>query len=170
MHTRSISPVFLLFATIFNFSFLVTGAPAQAGEKTYRVGHIVISQAWAKETPRAARTGAAYFTIANDGSKADYLVSVTSPIAQKVSLHAHRMIGNTMGMAPVLGITVPAGQTVTLKQGGRHVMLIGLTKPIKDGDKISLVLSFKHSGSIKIIAVAGLPPGTRNEGHGAKPR
>ncbi len=170
MHTRSISPVFLLFAAIFNFSFLVTGAPVQASEKTYKIGHIVISQAWAAETPRAARTGAAYFTVANDGSKADYLISVTSPIAQKVSLHAHRMIGNTMRMAPVLGITVPTGQTVTLKPGGRHVMLIGLTKPIKDGDKISLVLSFKRSGSIKIIAVAGRPPGARNEGHSEKPR
>jgi len=162
MRMKSISPVLLLFAAIFSGGVLVTGA--QAGEKTYTTGHMVIGRAWAAETPRVAKTGAAYFTMANGGPKADYLISVTSPIAQNVALHAHRMVGNVMQMAPVLGIAIPTGQTVALKPGGRHVMLIGLSKPLKDGDKIPLTLSFKHSGTVQVVAVVGLPPGARKKG------
>ena len=73
------------------------------------------------------------------------------------------MVGNVMQMAPVLGIAIPSGQTVALKLGGRHVMLIGLSKPLKDGDKVSLILSFKNSGSVQVIAVVGLPPGARSK-------
>jgi copper(I)-binding protein len=74
-----------------------------------------------------------------------------------------------MQMAPVLGMAIPSGQTVALKPGGRHVMLIGLTAPLKDGDKIPLTLSFKNSGSVQIIAVVGLPPGARKKGRSDKP-
>lgn len=160
---RSISPVLLLFTAVFG-AVLVAGTAAIAGEKTYTTGHMVIGRAWAAETPRVAKTGAAYFTMANGGPKADYLISVTSPIAQNVALHAHRMVGNVMQMAPVLGIAIPSGQTVALKPGGRHVMLIGLSKPLKDGDKIPLTLSFKHSGTVQVVAVVGLPPGARKKG------
>ena len=163
MRTKSISPVLLLFAAVFSGVIFVAGAPAQAGEKTYKAGHIVIGGAWAAETPRVAKTGGAYFTMANGGPRADYLISVTSSIAQNVALHAHRMVGNVMQMAPVLGIAIPSGQTVALKLGGRHVMLIGLSKPLKDGDKVSLILSFKNSGSVQVIAVVGLPPGARSK-------
>lgn len=168
MRTKFLSPVLLLFATVFSAA-LFMGTAAQAGEKTYKAAAMVIGSAWAAETPRGAKTGAAYFTMTNGGSKADYLISVTSPVARNVALHAHRMVGNVMQMAPVLGITIPAGQLVALKPGGRHVMLIGLTKPLKDGDKVPLVLSFKYSGSVQIVAVVGLPPGARKKGRSYKP-
>ena len=116
-----------------------------------------------------AKTGAVYFTMANGGTKADYLISVTSPFAQSVALHANRMVGNVMQMAPVLGMAIPSGQTVALKPGGRHVMLIGLTTPLKDGDKIPLTLSFKNSGSVQIIAIVGLPPRRPQKGRSYKP-
>ena len=163
MRTKSLSLVLLLFAAIYSTA-LVTGTAVQAGEKTYAVGPMVIGRAWAAETPRVAKTGAVYFTMANSGTKADYLISVTSPLAQSVALHAHRMVGNVMQMAPVLGMAIPSGQTVALKPGGRHVMLIGLTAPLKDGDKIPLTLSFKNSGSVQIIAIARLPPNARKKG------
>jgi copper(I)-binding protein len=162
MRTKSLSLALLLFAAVYSTA-LVTGTAVQAGEKTYAAGPMVIDRAWAAETPRVAKTGAVYFTMANGGIKADYLIFVTSPRAQSVVLHAHRMVGNVMQMAAVFGIAIPPNQTVALKPGGRHVMLIGLTKPLKDGDKIPLTLSFKNSGSVQIIAVVGLP-------HGARPK
>jgi hypothetical protein len=168
MRTKSLSFVLLLFGAVYSAT-LVTGTAVQAGEKTYTVGPMVIGRAWAAETPRVAKTGAVYFTMANGGTKADYLISITSPLTQSVALHAHRMVGNVMQMAPVLGMAIPSGQTVALKPGGRHVMLIGLTAPLKDGDKIPLTLSFKNSGSVQIIAVVGLPPGARKKGRSDKP-
>ncbi len=164
MRRKFISPVLLLFAAVFGGGVFVTGAAAQAGEKTYTTGHMMVGGAWAAETPRVAKTGAAYFTMANSGPKADYLIAVSSPIAQNVAPHAHRMVGNVMQMAPVLGIAIPSGQTVALKPGGRHVMLIGLSQPLKGGDRVPLTLSFKHSGSVQIIAVVGLSPGARKKG------
>ena len=168
MRTKSLSLVLLLFAAVYSTA-LVTGTAVQAGEETYTVGPIVIGRAWAAETPHVAKTGAAYFTMTNGSTKADYLISVTSPLAQGVVLHAHRMVGNVMQMVPALGIAIPPGQTVALKPGGRHVMLIGLTTPLKDGDKIPLTLSFKNSGSVQIIATVGLPPRRPQKGRSYKP-
>jgi len=168
MRTESLSLAFLLFAAVYSTT-LVTGTAAQAGEETYTVGPMVIGRAWAAETPHVAKTGAAYFTMTNGGTKADYLISVTSPLARSVVLHAHRMVGNVMQMAPALGMAIPPGQTVALKPGGRHVMLIGLATPLKDGDKIPLTLSFKNSGSAQITAVVGLPLRRPQKGRSYKP-
>jgi hypothetical protein len=42
-----------------------------------------------------------------------------------------------MKMRQVDAIDLPAGQTVELKPGGYHLMLMGLKAPLKDGDKRS---------------------------------
>ena len=54
----------------------------------YRIGSIVITQAWARATPKGASTGAAYMTITNTGSAADRVSCVSSdatPIVKSIS-------------------------------------------------------------------------------------
>jgi copper(I)-binding protein len=71
------------------------------------------------------------------------LVAVASPVAMLAEIHEMKMDGNTMRMAEVPFIELPAGQPVELKPGGYHLMLMGLKQTLKDGDSVPLVLTIE---------------------------
>ena len=66
-----------------------------------------------------------------------------------------------MTMQPVESIAVPAGESVELKPGGYHVMLMDLRKPIAAGDKVPITLTIRGPGSkevkLKVTAEARAP-------------
>ena len=70
--------------------------------------------------------------------------------ATAVELHQTSMEGGMMKMAPVDGIALPAGERVELKPGGLHVMLIGLQRELKAGEKLKLKLYFEQAGAQEI--------------------
>ena len=54
------------------------------------------------------------------------------------------------------GINLPAGQPVTLKPGGMHIMLMGLKQPLKQGESFPLTLSLQKGGMKEVnVAVEG---------------
>ena len=48
------------------------------------------------------------------------------------------------------GYTVPAGEALVLKPGGKHIMLIDLTRPLVTGDVFSLTLNFEDGSGLTI--------------------
>jgi copper(I)-binding protein len=58
-----------------------------------------------------------------------------------------------MRMRPLTAIDIPAGQTVTLSPGGTHIMLLGLTQPLREGQSFPLTLSFDHAGQREVTVV-----------------
>ena len=67
-----------------------------------------VSGAWVRVPMNAAGPAAAYLRIANTGSGADALVSVSSPAADAVELH-ESMMGDdgSMGMRPIDELAIP---------------------------------------------------------------
>lgn len=64
-----------------------------------------------------------------------------------------------MQMRPVDRIAIPAGQSVALKPGGYHVMLLDLKAPLKLGSKLEITLTFEKAGEVKVMAdVLDAPP------------
>lgn len=57
-----------------------------------------------------------------------------------------------MTMQPVESIPVPAGETVELKPGGYHVMLLEVKKVLAVGDTIDVTLTFEKAGEITTTA------------------
>jgi periplasmic copper chaperone A len=105
-----------------------------------------VKQAWGRCTRGAAKTGSAYFTVVNEGDEPDRLTAASSPVAKTVELHETRMDGDVMRMRPVSGMEVPAGGSLELKRGGRHVMLIGVADDQPSGPTFPLTLTFEKSG------------------------
>ena len=62
------------------------------------------------------------------------------------------MGGGMMTMQPVESIAVPAGETVELKPGGYHVMLLEVKKVLAVGDTIDVTLTFEKAGEVKATA------------------
>lgn len=111
---------------------------------------IVIEDAFARGGPRS---GAAFFTIRNDGEQDDRLLFVETDVAGRAELHTHSEDENgVVRMRPVGdgAITVPAGGTHALQRGGDHVMLMDLDAPLEQGARISVTLHFETAGEVSV--------------------
>lgn len=126
-----------------------------AGAAPVRLGDLEISGGFARATPPGAEVGGGFLTIRNDGS-ADRLVSASSPLAARVEIHEMAMQDNVMTMRPLPdGLALPAGETVALKPGGFHLMLMGLKQPLAEGETVPLTLTFEKAGSVDAALLVG---------------
>lgn len=131
-----------------------------------RAEDLVIEHPWARASIGAARTGAAYMTIRNEGAAADRLVAAASEAAEKVELHAHIAEGDIMRMRPAEAIEIPAGGSVELRPGGLHLMLMGLRYPLKEGEVFPATLTFERAGEVRIgVEVEAAAAGRGHQGH-----
>ncbi|MFE7120279.1 copper chaperone PCu(A)C [Streptomyces sp. NPDC057654] len=96
--------------------------------------------------PAMADMAAAYFTVKNDGGKADRLTSVSSALSPDVTMHVTE--GSQMKEAKSLD--VPAGGELTLSRGGNHLMLGKLGHLPKVGEKIAFTLHFADSKPVTV--------------------
>jgi copper(I)-binding protein len=116
---------------------------------------IRISDPWARPSPKMATSGAAYMIIENKGNEDDALIGVEGDVSDAIEIHEMLIDeNNVMRMKPVEGqrLVIPAKSKVELKPGGYHIMLIGLKKPLQEGEEIEITLKFEKSGDIKVKA------------------
>lgn len=120
-----------------------------------QTGQLEVSNAWARATPAKTENGIAYLTIRS--STPDRLVSVSSPVAKKAELNTMEMSGMVMKMRPLASLDIPAGQPVTLKPSGEHIMLLGLDGPLREGQSFSLTLTFEKAGAREVTVTVEKP-------------
>jgi copper(I)-binding protein len=138
--------------------------PGAAEAHDYKLGPLEIEHPWAR--PSTGKTGAAYFVIRNDGKSDDALLKVECARAAKVQVHEMKMDGAIMRMRAVERLAIPAGGAVSVAPGGLHVMLVGLTGPLKDGEAFPMTLVFEKAGSIVVSVKVETPAATPDAGHG----
>ena len=98
----------------------------------------IVKDAWVRGTVAQQKaTGAFMQVTSTQGGK---LLSASSPVAGVVEIHEMLMEGSTMKMRAVTAIDLPAGQSVNLKPGGYHVMLMDLKAPLKAGESVPITL------------------------------
>lgn len=96
-----------------------------------------------------ARAGAAFMTILNEGGPDDRLIGAHFDGAVRTELHTHIDEDGVMRMVHVEeGFAVPSGSDFSLQRGGPHVMFMGLTEPFKEGETLSVTLTFENAGEI----------------------
>jgi copper(I)-binding protein len=129
------------------------------------LAQIHIENAWSRATPPGAKIGVGYMTIRNASAAADKLLGASSPAAEKVETHITIRDGDISRMREVQGYDIPANGVFELKPGGAHLMLMNLKAPLKEGDKVPLVLKFERSGEVK-VELNVEPMGGMRETHG----
>jgi copper(I)-binding protein len=102
----------------------------------------IVKDAWVRLPPPGADIAAAYLTL--EAKQPLTLSGAKSPAAEAVELHSMSMKNGVMEMRHLPALELAPGKPVTLEPGGLHLMLINLKKPLKAGDKVRLVLSFKQ--------------------------
>jgi periplasmic copper chaperone A len=139
-------------------------AAANAQAKDFDVGSIHISEPWARATPKGASSGAAYMTITNNGKTPDRVACVSSDASAECQIHTMTMDNGVMMMRPVEGgLEIKPGESLTLRPGGFHMMLVNLKHPLEAGDTLTATLKFDSAGTIDvqypIAAIGAAAPG-----------
>ena len=93
-------------------------------------------------------------------------MSAKTIAARMASLHTHVMKDNIMRMERVAGLDIPAGGRVTLRPGGYHLLLMGLTGPLVQGHGYDLSLTFGKAGTLTVELII-MGPGARSRHHGS---
>ena len=142
------------FLLLFALGFAIT---TSAAAHDYMLGDIHIMKPWSRPLPAVSVNGAAYMTIMNKGATPDRLLSVSTLAARKAELHNHTMEGGLMKMRRVGNLNITPGDGTVLQPGGLHVMLMGLTEPLVEGQSFALTLNFERAGSIEVTVVIFVP-------------
>jgi periplasmic copper chaperone A len=128
-------------------SGLVVGSAHAAGSAPT----VEVADAWSRPAAAGLPTGVAYATLVNHAAAADRLVSASSPVVGRVSVHRSTMTAGVMRMEPVPdGLELPPGRPVGLKPGGYHLMLSGLKGGLKLGQRYPMTFRFAHAHSVTV--------------------
>jgi periplasmic copper chaperone A len=135
---------------IFMFALLSLTAKGWAGDLAMIEGYAPKSL-----TPTAS-SAAVYFTISNKGA-ADRIITISTPAASGAMIHESKIVDGVASMDMLQNVEVPAGGTLEMSQGGLHVMLVGLKAPLKEGEMLSLEVTFEKAGVMKVeVPVTGI--------------
>jgi copper(I)-binding protein len=107
-----------------------------------------ISRPWVRAATTVEDMGGGFFTVENKGDEPDRLMVASTPAAEKVAIHAIKVVGPNIKMQPLdNGLAVPPRTTITLKPRGYHLVLTGLKAPLVVGAKVPVVLTFEKAGT-----------------------
>lgn len=160
------------------FTFIATMCVATASHgHSYQIGDLKVRHPFARATVEGQPVGAAYLVIENKGKTADRLIGVSTPAAKSAEMHTMSMEGGVMRMRATKEIPLKPGSVISMKPGdGYHLMLFGLTAPLKKGETIPLTLTFEKAGKADISvevqdagaasAATGKAHGDSHHGHG----
>ncbi len=88
--------------------------------------------------PPTQTTTAAFFRVVNSSDEAWTITAVYSEAAATVEIHEHVHEGGMMRMQQRASLTVPPASELEFKPGGLHLMLMGLKRPLQEGEEVTL--------------------------------
>ena len=139
---------------------------------------VTVSKQWARTSPMAATMGAAYMDLVSAVDDTLIGAKVDASVAKVAEIHETVMVGDEMSsdttmemddhnsddmssdttmamsgemkMQKVDAVEVKAGEALSLKPGGYHVMLMELVNPLTVGDTIQVTLTFEKAGDVVV--------------------
>jgi periplasmic copper chaperone A len=122
---------------------------------------VKVTDAWVREMAAGRTVTAVFLELTNAGGAERRLVRGATAAADTLELHEMKRDGGMMRMAPVPQISIPAGETVSLRPGGLHLMLFGVKRPLAAGDTIRVTLTFDDGTTLEVPAAVRAMSGGR---------
>lgn len=125
----------------FFFIFLV---PGFATAHSYKQGDIAIGHAWAFPSINAETK--VFFPLVNNGKKPDALLSAHTEVGA-IEFRVNSSYNKTL---PLSKIDLPIGKPIPMRASALHLRLTGLQRPLLQGEKILLTLTFAKAGKTSV--------------------
>jgi copper(I)-binding protein len=145
--------------------FLLSSLLLTASLASAQPAPVKIEGAWARATVAGQQGTGAFMSItASEGLR---LVGLSSPVAGVAEVHEMKMEGDVMKMRAIAGLDLPAGQTVQLKPGSYHLMLMDLKRPLVKDSTIPVTLRFQNAKGVESKFELTLPVSLKAPGAAA---
>jgi len=102
--------------------------------------------------PPVSNNTAVYVNIHNNKDQAVTIVGINSPIAMHVMMHGMNKNNGMMHMFAIKQLTILAKTTAHFSIGKQHIMLMGLKRELKLGEKISIELVLANGKKQSFLA------------------
>lgn len=100
---------------------------------------VTAKDAWVRGTVPTQKVTGAFMTLTS--TEDAKIVAASSPVAKKAEIHTSMMMNGVNMMHKADQIALPAGKPVELKNGGYHVMLMDLVKPVTPGQTVPITFT-----------------------------
>ena len=118
---------------------------------------IIVTDATVRLLPPSVPNTAAYFSIQNQSDTSQTLIGVSADFAVKAEIHNHVLVDGMMSMQQQSEVVIQPGGIVSFSPGGLHIMLFGLTQPLREGQSVTFSLQTKEGTSISVTANVARP-------------
>ena len=108
---------------------------------------VEVTDAWVRATGQSQKATGVFMNLT--AKKATRLVGVKTALTPMAEVHEMTMDKDVMIMQAVKALDLPAGQTVALKPGSYHVMLMDLKAPLAEGEHAVITLLFEDAAGVK---------------------
>ena len=115
-------------------------------------GALRLNDAWLREAPPGVAVNGGYFSLCNDGSRAETLLAVRSERFARIEMHETIETGGKAAMRKTDTVGIAAGKCIAFEPNGRHLMLFDADPRITAGE--SIVLHFEFASGKEIVAIA----------------
>jgi copper(I)-binding protein len=119
--------------------FVLATAAAQA--------QVDVTDAWVRATGKGQKATGVFMNLT--AKKATRLVGIKTNLTPVAEVHEMKMEKDVMKMQAIKALDLPAGQTVSLKPGSYHGMLMDLKAPVEEGSHVVLTLLFEDAAGVK---------------------
>ncbi len=124
---------------------------------------VSIEQAWIPEAPPVVSVLAGYMTLKNADTRTATIMAASSPAFGRVEIHRTVIKDGMASMQQQSSLDIPAGQSVQLKPGGLHLMLIEPKKPLKQDDVVDVQFQMKDGSQLSARFTVKRNSGAGNE-------
>lgn len=127
-----------------------------------------VSDAWVTPSRPGQTVVGGYMRLRSAQDAA--LVQIDTDTAAKAEMHQMSMENDIMRMRRLDRLDLPAGQTVDLAPGARHLMLFDVRRPLKAGDTVALTLTLRLADGRSVRRTVNAQVGAGSQGTGGAPR
>ncbi|CAH9052995.1 hypothetical protein PSECIP111951_00731 [Pseudoalteromonas holothuriae] len=154
------------FAVVLVVSIPYLARAEQEGAHQHNESDLQLSDAYIRQFIPAAKSTAAYFSVANHSDKTRVLKKATISKIGRVEIHEHIHTEGMMRMQQVNELTLFAHKTINFQPGGYHLMAFDPAEHLKKGDKLTLTLYFANGEQLQSpIKVVSLRDEMSQQGH-----
>ena len=115
-------------------------------------GALQASDGWMRVPPPGVSVTAGYLVLHNNSDAEQEVVTLSSSRAERVELHSHTHVDGVMRMRKIDSYSLAAGESLTLKPGGYHLMLFGIDQSLQPGESVPIEIH-TASGSVAIATL-----------------
>lgn len=104
------------------------------------LAQLTVEDAYVRGLPPGQSVTAAYMSLHNSSSAPLRIMQASTSLADSVEFHGHSHDDGVMRMRRQASLQVPAEGVLRLEPGHLHMMLLGLQRPLSDGEMVPLRL------------------------------